>query len=155
MELIYHYTSGQHLEKILDKGELIVSEWEKKNKVKPPALWLSLNPVWENTATKLIGDKYGNVREMTKEEQHVNYGLIRFVLEFNKETLCSWAKYKHKSNTPLKTYKQMEDTGIQLGANPKEWFASFKNIPLSKCICCEKYDGKEWQMLIDFSNTKA
>lgn len=150
MELIYHYTSEQYLEKILAKGELIVSEWEKNNKVKPPALWLSLNPVWENTATKLVRDILGNVRQLTKEEQHKNFGLIRFALVFNKDNLCTWAKYKYKSNTTLKVYKAMEIKGINQGANPKEWFASFKNIPLSKCISCEKYDGKAWQMIIDF-----
>lgn len=81
MELIYHYTSEQHLSKILETGELIVSEWERKNRVKPPVLWLSLNPVWENTATKLINEN-GKIRRLTKEEQYRSFGLIRFVLEF-------------------------------------------------------------------------
>ncbi len=89
MEQIYHYTSEQHLSKILETGELTVSEWEKKNKVKPPALWLSLYSVWENTATKLINEN-GKLRRLTKEEQHHKFGLIRFVLEFTKETLSNW-----------------------------------------------------------------
>ena len=124
MELIYHYTSGQHLEKILAKGELIVSEWEKKNNVKPPALWLSTNPIWENTATKLIIEN-GEIKQLTKEEQYQRLGLIRFILEFKKNILCSWAKYKHKSNTTIQVYEKMEQDGIIQGANPKEWFASF------------------------------
>jgi hypothetical protein len=150
MELIYHYTSGQHLELILEKGELIVSEWERKNKVKPPALWLSLNPIWENTATKNINDN-GIARRLTKNEQHEKFGLIRFVLEFKKDNLCSWARYKHKSNTPFHIYKSMEEVGIKQGANPNEWFACFKNIPLEKCISCQKWNGVEWETIIDFS----
>jgi hypothetical protein len=148
MELIYHYTTEQHLEKILTKGELIVSEWERNNKVKPPALWLSLNPIWENTATKLVNEN-GKIRQLTIDEQHKNFGLIRFVLDFNKDTLCSWAKYKHKSNTLIDVYEAMEQKGIKQGANPKEWFASFMNIPLSKCIVCEKWNGNEWIKYID------
>jgi hypothetical protein len=149
MELFYHYTSEQKLNEILESGELIVSEWERKNKVTPPALWLSLNPIWENTATKMISEN-GKVRRLTKEEQHSMFGLIRFVLEFKKETLCSWAKYKHKSNTPLSVYEQMELTGIRQGANPNEWFASFKNIKIKDCISCQKWNGTEWITLMNF-----
>jgi hypothetical protein len=152
MELIYHYTSEQHLSKILETGKLIVSEWERQNKVKPPALWLSLNPIWENTATKLINEN-GKIRQLTKEEQYQSFGLIRFVIEFKKESLCSWGKYKYKSNTPVQTYEAMEKSGIEKGANPKEWYASFKNIPLSNCISCQKWNGKEWETIIDY--TKA
>jgi hypothetical protein len=153
MELIYHYTSEQHLSKILETGELTVSEWEKKNKVKPPALWLSLDSVWENTATKLINEN-GKLRRLTKEEQHQKFGLIRFVLEFKKENLCSWGKYKYKSNTSIQTYESMEQSGIEQGANPKEWYASFKNIPLSNCISCQKWNGKEWEAMIDYTKHK-
>lgn len=150
MELIYHYTSGQHLVEILERGELIVSEWEKNSKVKPPALWLSLNPVWENTATKMIKVN-GKIKQLTKDEQHQKIGLIRFVIEFKPDTLCSWAKYKYKSNTPQHTYDEMEKKGIMLGANPKEWFACFKNIILKDCVSCQKWNGKEWETIIDYT----
>ena len=152
MELIYHYTSGSHLNSILEKGALIVSEWEKRNGVKPPALWLSLNSIWENTATKMINEN-GIIRRLTKEEQNQKFGLIRFVINFKKESLCSWAKYKHTSNTPEQVYCNMEEQGIEQGANPKDWFASFKNIPLRDCIACEKWNGKEWETIP--INTKA
>jgi len=152
MELIYHYTSEHCLSKILEKGELIVSEWEKKNKVKPPALWLSLNPIWENTATKLVSEN-GTVKRLTKDEQYQMFGLIRFVIEFKPEKLCSWGKYKYKSNTPQQVYEAMEKSGIEQGANPKEWFACFKNIPLTDCISIQKWNGNEWETIIDF--TKA
>lgn len=83
-------------------------------------------------------------RLLTLEEQHQKFGLIRFVLEFNKEELCSWARYKHKSNSTPETLKGMETTGLELGANPDDWYASFKNIPLSKCLNIQKCDGMNW-----------
>jgi len=143
MSVIYHYTSGAHLNKILETGKLIVSEWEKKNGVRPPALWLSLNPIWENTATKLVNDN-GTVRRLTKSEQHDKFGLFRFVLGFNKSELCSWARYRHASNTPGNTYVAMENSGIELGSNPLEWYASFKDIPIVECISCEIWNGNKW-----------
>jgi hypothetical protein len=150
-KIIWHYTSGEHLVKILQSGELKVSEWEQKNKVKPPALWLSLNPEWEQTATKMI-QRNGKVERLSKDEQHKKFGLIRFSIPFQKDVLCSWGKYKHKSNTPIVLYFQMEKTGLEQGAKPDEWFASFKNIPLSVCISCEKWDGNKWVKLIDLTS---
>jgi len=141
---IYHYTSGQHLTKILESGELRVSEWEIKNRVRPPALWFSLNTIWEPTATKMTS-KNGMLITLTKEEQHRMAGLYRFSIEFKEEKLCSWGRYKHVvSNTPLTMYRQMELSGIQKGANPKDWYASFKNIKLDQCVVLEKWDGKKW-----------
>ncbi len=142
-KFIYHYTHGELLDEILSDGKLRVSEFERINKIKPPALWLSLNPIWENTALKMV-DVNGHLRTLTKSELHEKSGLIRFVLEFKKDTLCSWAKYRYKSNTPYEVYENMEKTGIRQGADPKEWYASFVNIPLRKCVALEKWNGKEW-----------
>ena len=58
--------------------------------------------------------------------------------------MCSWHKYKHKVNLPLPVLIQMEMEGIKKGANPNEWHAFFCNIPLSRCISCEKWDGNKW-----------
>lgn len=143
-DFIYHYTNGQHLDKIIESGLLRVSEWERKNKVKPPALWLSLNPVWEPTASKSI-DSFGTAVKLSKEQQHEMLGLYRFVIPFNKTELCSWGRYKYKSNTSSSTYLDMQSYGRSLNANPKDWYASFKNIPLTKCIRCEKWDGEKWE----------
>jgi hypothetical protein len=98
----------------------------------------------------MIKDDSGRIRDLSKDELHAMFGLIRFSIPFNRELFCSWAKYKYKSNTPLGLYHQMERDGIKQGANPKEWFASFKNIPLSKCISCEKWDGTKWVEYIKF-----
>jgi hypothetical protein len=149
MEYIYHYTSRNHLAKILESGVLEVSSSDKKDKIKPAALWLSTNPVWEHTATKQAGID-GKIVQLTKQQQHEKIGLIRFVLEFKKESLCSWAKYKYKSNISLQLYNGMEAAGISMGANPKEWYACFHDIPLNKCISCEEWDGKNWVVVIDY-----
>lgn len=151
MDLIYHYTSGNNLEIILSSGVLKVSEWEKKNNIKPAGLWLSLNPVWENTATKQVRE-LGRIRNLTKMEQHEKLGLIRFVLKFEKSALCTWKRYKHASNTLLETYLKMEKVGIDQNANPDEWFVSFKNIPLSQCLRCEKWNGNNWETIKEFIN---
>ena len=144
MRLIYHYTSGSHLPLILKSKKLMVSQAEKKMGLKPPALWLSLNPDWEATATKMIFEN-GMQRSLTKKEQYEMFGLVRFVLEFKEKELCSWKKYINTTNIPKLGLKRMEIAGIEKGGNPNEWYASFNDIPLTHCICIQKWDGAEWK----------
>ena len=152
MEVIYHYTSGSHLEKILESGKLIVSEWERKNKIKPPAFWFSKNPIWEATATKMVVCPNGQTKKLSKEEQHKEFGLYRFVIPFVKEKFCSWQKYKHKCNISSPMCDHMEKEGIRQGARPGQWFAVFENISLKDCLRCEVWDGVAWRLHTDFTS---
>ena len=92
MQYIYHYFAKSILDKIISSGRLKVSEWEKKNNLNPPALWLSTNPIWENTATKGVLNDFGYRVQLTKDQQFKLHGLARFTLEFKKEELCNWKK---------------------------------------------------------------
>jgi hypothetical protein len=92
---------------------------------------------------------------MTMEEMHEKIGLVRFILIIKKEKLCSWHKYKYKSNTPENFYNSMTAAGIKKGGNPDEWFAIFENIPLKRCISCQKWDGKNWITTIQFNDQET
>ena len=146
-KIIYHYTTIKQSLLIIESGFIKVSEYERKNNVKPPALWLSLNPLWENTATKMTKNIFGETVSLSFEEQHMQFGCARFLIEFNKDKLCSWAKYKHASNTTLEMYNQMEKVGFQKNANPKEWYASFKNISIDEVIGYQIWNGEYWEDL--------
>lgn len=144
MNLIYHYSCATYFDAIMQSGELSVSKWEKNNNVKPAALWLSTNTIWENTATKIVDDN-GIVKMLTKDEQYSRFGLVRFVIDFNSFACCNWKKYKFSTNTSIEVYDLMEQYGLEIGANPNEWFATFLNIPLQNCIGCDIWDGTAWQ----------
>ena len=84
-KIIYHYTTIKQSLLIIESGFIKVSEWERKNNVKPPALWLSLNPLWENTATKMTKNIFGETVSLSFEEQYIQFGCARFLIEFNKD----------------------------------------------------------------------
>ena len=46
----------------------------------------------------------------------------------------------------------MEAVGIEKGGKSKEWYASFKNIPLTDCISYQKWDGREWLTVETFGS---
>ena len=144
-QVIYHYTTLEYFVKIIESGVLKVSDFERSNKVKPAACWLSLNPIWENTASKAIkNNETGETATLAFEEQHEILGCARFVLPFKKHELCTWAKYKYASNTPIKLFENMTTFGFQKGSNPTDWYASFNSIPLTDVLAFEIWDGSDW-----------
>ena len=141
MNLIWHYTSNFHLEKILKSQTLKVSEAERLYGLKP-AVWFSKNSIWEPTATKMIFNGI-KVILLTPEEQLSMIGMMRIAIEYN-SSLISWAKYKYVSKIPISLYNDMEKAGKEKGAKPSDWYCSFKNIPSSQWKSIETYDGQNW-----------
>jgi hypothetical protein len=118
-QVIYHYTTIENFRKIIESGVLKVSDFERRIKVKPAACWLSLNPIWENTASKAIkNNETGETATLAFEEQHELLGCARF--------------------------EYMTTLGIQQGSNPTDWYASFNSIPLADVLAFEIWDGSNW-----------
>ena len=142
--VLYHYTTFGYLEEILNSRFLKVSPWEKKNKIKRPALWLTKNPNWDNTATKGYYDREtGERRSLTFEEQSTIFGCIRITIPF-KNTFCNWRKFKHVSKEPIELCNQLEIIGRKQGSNPDDWYVSFDDVAATEIIAVDYWDGKEW-----------
>lgn len=145
-EYIYHYTHLGAAISIAQSGYLNLSQWEIDNGIDPPALWLSIHPLWEYTATKMKKDANVNILPLTFSEQHEVFGCVRFVLPFESQNLLSWDAYKKAvRNTERPMLEAMERKGISLGAQPRDWYASLKNISVDKIISCQIWDGGNWQ----------
>ena len=41
----------------------------------------------------------------------------------------------------------MASRGKSIGADPKEWYATFKNIPQEKWISIELWNGNKWEVI--------
>src|SRR5262245_30228238 len=78
---IYHYTIGHRLVAIVNEGIIkpataYVPEGER------PAVWFTINPNWDETATKLYQEDDGSLRICTREEMAEHGGgLVRIVVE--------------------------------------------------------------------------
>ena len=147
---IYHYTTYQNYKSIMNDGFIKTSYKEKKWKIKPAGVWLSLNPVCEYTCLRTVLDiTNGFKRPMTMNEQSQKLGLVRFTLPFDKSNLCSWAAYKYKSNITDSELSMLETNGILAGSNPKNWFISFQDIPTRKIENISIYLNEEYVPLTD------
>lgn len=151
-EIVYHYFPWSYWEKIKKSGQLIVSEWERKNKVKKPALWFSANTQMEPTASKMVRDISGNLRVLSMNEQHESVGIGRISIRYTNE-LTTWAKYKYLGCTTSDEYDSMEKLGINKGAKSTDWYAIFRNVPLKEWVSVEKWNGREWEIFPAGLNT--
>jgi hypothetical protein len=148
MQTIWHYTSMEHAKRIL-KDQLLRVSWIERKWGWKPSIWFSRSTVWEPSATKMMRFKDTNeVRLLTDEEQFELIGMARFGIEFT-DQLISWDAYKNVSGIPAREYREITKIAKEKGAHPSNWFCSFEDIPLSKCIAIEQFDGEEWFSIIN------
>jgi hypothetical protein len=140
----YHYTPLDRLEELIESGIIKLATASVLDvKREKPCAWVSTNPHWENTATKLAIDKNGNKYQLTFNEQVEIFGCARIqVKPFI--GLINWGKLKHIAKMNLQYAKVMEEVGVEKGASPKEWFGSLKPITIEYWIKAEIYKDGEW-----------
>ncbi len=144
-QVLYHYTTFGYLEEIIESKYLKVSPWEKKNNIERPALWLTKNPNWENSATKGYFDKTtGESRYLTFEEQSYSFGCVRITIPHN-VSFCNWDEYKLCSKEPINLTRELEKIGLQQGSNPEDWYVSFEDVPITEIIAVDFWNGVEWE----------
>jgi len=138
----YHYTHNQALSDILESGHVKLATASAYKKEKPVA-WVSSNPHWENTATKMVHDGKGNFQHLTFKQQFESIGCTR--IEINSKILYTWAKLRHKTHMHPIVADSMEKVGIQQGANPKEWLGSLYPIHKKHWLGIEIFKDGEWK----------
>lgn len=147
-DIVWHYTAGTYLDKILNDGFLKVSNAERKDKFSKPALFFSADPKWEPTATKMIKNESGEIIQLNFDEMFEHFGLARFGLKFTSE-LINWAKYKYASKISIQLYDKLEEIGIRQGASPRNWYCLFRDVPEQEWYTVEEWDGCKWISIYD------
>lgn len=138
----YHYTPEYRLEEIIESGEIKLANASVYANKEKACAWVSTNPHWEPTATKMVSDQFGNLRLMTFKEQLERFGCAR--IQVKPIGFTHWGKIKHLAKMNLEQAKRMELAGIELGGNPKEWFGSFEPIKKENWIKAEVFKNGEW-----------
>jgi len=139
---LFHYTSELRLRQILSSEELKVSK-ARIDRGEKPALWFSLDPLWDESA-------YKHFNFDDKEEQAREIGLARIVLPFF-DNFITYGKWKHVSRVSPAQMMWMESNFPHYKRG--SWYASFVNIPKDEFICCEVWNGEAW-ILYDEKNIR-
>lgn len=138
----FHYTTETRLEEIIQSEIISLATVGIDNKKEKPCAWVSSNPKWENTATKMAQNQFGEVIQLSFEEQLNIFGCAR--IEVEPTGLLPWKTIRKISNMKSKVADRMEVQGIQKGGSPSEWFGSFLPIDINRWIRAEVYKDGEW-----------
>jgi hypothetical protein len=126
----YHYTVSDRIASIKKHGiklsEAGVSASEKH------AVWISTNPIYENTACK-AGTK--------SLEGMIKFGFtpVRYVVD---REMFDWEYHKAHSGIKSAIARGLEESARQCNANPSEWFAVYE--PVKEWLAIEVYRDGQW-----------
>ena len=141
---LWHYTAELRIPEIVQSGviKLATKFLEKRER---PAVWLSSNPTWENTATKMANDGF-HTRQLSLEEMKLHFGLARIQV-VTKKSYVTWGKFKYDSGISAEFYDFLESEGFRKQANPKEWYASFEPIVKAEWLSIEIWRNNQWEVV--------
>ena len=147
----YHYTTENRLPELLN-SQVIKLAWTSVNcKTEKAVAWVSTNPDWENTATKMARDSNGGIRNLKFEEQVDFFGCARIQIKPTYK-LYEWNKITKLANIQSYVVNQLEVLGRKMGGNPKEWYGSLKPIPIDAWVKIEIFQDGNWVELINCEN---
>jgi len=140
---LWHYTTKDRIQEIIESGEIRTSGANRTGQSESPTLWLSSNPIWENTATKLYSDGL-NTRKLSKKEQHELFGLGRIEVNTQNISFFSWRTFVKNIAAKRHVARSMEVSGKTSGGNPNQWFGSTKPVGKEHFLSAEIWNGEEW-----------
>jgi hypothetical protein len=126
---VWHYTAWSRLSDIVDSGELRPSNTGAPGE--HPLLWFSANQNWEPTATKMIFDSSGRVRQLSFQQQAELLGCIRLGIPVDDARLLEWKEACNAAGTPRSVRRALESAGRKRGGNPVHWFGSLVSMPIT------------------------
>lgn len=142
MANLWHYTTKDRLEEIINSGELRATDANKTSPTEKATLWFSKNPIWEPTATKMVMTESG-IKRLTKNEQFELFGLGRIQINDNVQ-VKSWKHFKEFGGGKLKILRKLEEVGVKMGGNPNHWYWSWDNVAQENWLNIEYFNGTMW-----------
>ena len=149
----YHYTIPSYLKRIIADGKINVAR-SHISKVKGIA-WVSSNPLMENTSLKGCIDVRTGIRtSLDFQGQHETSGCAR--IQVDPSVLTKWSVLKHKAgykkaerNFSRALSDELDEIGLDVGADPSEWYGSLYPITEDKFLRFEVWNGSEWVEFTD------
>jgi hypothetical protein len=141
--IVWHYTVGACIERILSDGELHLSPMAGGHG--QSILWFSANPEWEPTAAKAIivnGEKQPLDRTDT---ERLYGGLYR--IGVSTAILSPWTDLQQITKYKPEAITRFEDWGKKRGANPLDWWGCINKVDASHWQTIERHVDVEWREL--------
>ena len=120
----------------------------------PEVVWLSTNPVWEESVQKAIkSDDFGESTKLLSKDELFRKGHYPVRLQTNERlsNLVSWGQAKKMIGLNRDHIREIEKIPKMRGGSITEWWVSSEPITLS-CILLpiEIWNGRQWENIEQF-----
>lgn len=154
MNIVWHYTIGQCLDKIIADG-FVRPATAGVPKGERPAVWFSAGADWDETANKMYAGADGAIVKGTRKTTHdMGGGLARIGVAPETAPL-DWMAFKLESGIDLRHAKALYQVAIKGHSRPGQWRMTFDPVPRSAWLRVELYDwdAGEWRPHPAFAGT--
>jgi hypothetical protein len=140
-ELVWHYSKGVHLERIMSSGVLRqTGVFGLSPDPERPVVWFSKRQDWEASSSMGIDGERVSMRE-----NHEQVGLVRFGVDPGVVELHDFDAYVRLSGISQEAARGLVIAAQEWPrANPRDWLVSFQPVPREKWIAVQVWDGKRW-----------
>ena len=157
----WHYTIFERFQSIVSDGMINTADTLVSREVKR-VVWFSTNPCWEKTVVKIVlNNETGMKTELRSRDELFQFALSCFNTEISpnkvnaftpvrleadpkKVHLRSFQNYKKRSGDSKSVIKGLVQTAKKWGANPKEWYVVYEDIPLLNISHVQRWHSEEW-----------
>jgi hypothetical protein len=140
---IYHYTTGRCFLSIVADG-VIKPATSFAPLGKPPVVWFTFSPDWEDMANKLCRNDDGRLRCLSREEMAaLGGGLVRFVVD-PKYAPYTWREFIRRSRIDEDTARALADSASEIGGNVEDWRVAFRPVPRAYWLRVDVWWNGEW-----------
>lgn len=144
--MLYHYTIGHHLSKIMQSGSLLPIPLGNEFEGERVAVWLSSNDHWEPTAQKAVTNQGTGEMILLGMEGTAKLcgGLFRFIVSRKNPKIIGFNKYATTSNVPAWLIAFLKTNGSKQGGHYYQWFASYEPITRGEWLGVEEWRKGKW-----------
>ena len=139
-DLVWHYTTAEHLSKILATGAILqATRYIPQNE--HPIVWFSKNQAYEATACKGLRDHNG--RTATFAEMAAS-GIARIGISCKTPGLLMWPWLAIRANMASTTRRSLECAAREHGALPHQWCGVLGPVHAAHWVSIQTWSDTAW-----------
>jgi hypothetical protein len=151
--IVWHYTVGAHLAKILKEGVIKPSTaFVPKNE--RTIVWFTTACEWDQTANKNVIHEGKLVYLNMEQTAEVGSGLCRIGVD-ELTAPYTWQELKELSGMSARTAQGLYQAAIDKGSRPGHWRGTFDSVPSDKWLAVEVLEGGVWVTHPEWEAAKA
>lgn len=151
---VWHYTVAVAMDEIFKERALKPATAGVPSGEKP-AIWFTTRSTWEPTASKMLRQVDGSLRNLTQQETETHgRGLVRIEIEASTAPF-SWAEHRRHGGVDRKTALALEQVARRHGSDPSQWRLSYDPVPITDWLGVDVLSAGQWKRRVTITRKES